>query len=105
MNRKRALWGAILLPFKIPLAIFKMFFTEQRYDESVNNCQCFAARFAASIDFKTGISEKRTTKHLGRDVRITFNNAKALPLGRPFGLPPWRPPLTPAPTAVTAADT
>lgn len=69
MNRERALWGAILVPFKIPLAIFKMFFTEQRYNETVNKYRSFAARFAASIDFQTGISEKRTTKHLGRDVR------------------------------------
>lgn len=82
-----------------------MLFTEKRYDEAVNNCQCFAARFAASIDLETGISEKRTTKIFGRDVRITFNNAKALPLGRPFGLPPWRPPLTPAPTPIPATET
>lgn len=95
----------ILLPYKIPLATFKMFFTEKRYDEVVNNCQCFAARFAALIDLETGISEKRTTKHLGREVKITFTNAKALPLGRPFGLPPWRPPLTPAPMPLPVANT
>ncbi len=80
LSRKRALWGAILIPPKIPLAIFKMFFTEKRYDEVVNNCQDFAIRFAAAIDFETGISEKRTRKYLGRDTRITYYNAKTLPL-------------------------
>ena len=70
----------VLLPYKIPLTIFKMFFTDKRYDETVNNCQDFAVRFAASIDFETGISEKRTTKYLGRDVRVTYYNARTLPL-------------------------
>lgn len=82
MSRRRSLWGAVLLPYKLPLVLLRIF-SQQRYDETLNNCQDFAAQLAASIDFETGISEKRTMRLFGRDVRINYYNAEYLPLANP----------------------
>lgn len=80
MTRRRALWTALMLPYKIPSAIAKIASKTKRYDETLNSCQDFAVQLAASIDFDTGISEKRTKKIFGIETRITYYNATSLPL-------------------------
>ncbi|MCJ1435001.1 hypothetical protein MMC27_004371 [Xylographa pallens] len=80
LNRRISLLlPVILLPFKIPAVVGKVF-TQKRYSETLNNCQDFADRLAASIDLGTGIPEKRTRKLFGRDVKITYHTAKTIPI-------------------------
>lgn len=76
------MWGALLLPYKIPSAIAKTASKTKRYDETMNNLQDFAVQFAASIGFDTGISEDRIRELFGREIRITYHNARSLPLMR-----------------------
>ena len=82
MNRRRALWGALILPYKIPSTVSKLLSAERRYDEVLNNCQDFAGRLAAYIDFETGISEKQSTRYFGRNVKVNYYTAKMVPIER-----------------------